>query len=375
VSAEYRRFCKDIGASVADLSENPAREVLDVAMAWPHRWMALVRYRNAQRVFRPEMHYIKASSWPNAVINRIDNTHCIGVYESVWLPMIEISRFLFSRRDVFPFIGNARREHGRPWPTSIPLGLTRYSRTASKRYEELVELITPVCPIRYGFSGDFMAAMIEFLWMHELAHGLEGHCEYYKDKYKASELYEVSNEKRRESTIFNVTERQVMETVADELAMQHLLSPFIMDFHTRRTEIRLSFEQWVSVRFIALVMVQFLWCQIESIRDGKDLFVLDKMSLYPVASYRVMAPIIAMMFLEKKDARFKRASRGIKMAFKHLVHISETYPQFSVLADIFDIFRQNDQLDIVRKYLNENAETVGYMGIFERYRYTADMQL
>jgi hypothetical protein len=290
VSQEFSVLLKKVGGNVPDLAGHPARSLLHGGRAILETWSGpeYKKSKNARGLeFVFEARYIRCPRWPNAVIKKVGRVHCLGVFDTILLPLTELARFLFSRKNTLTFIGDPEKETEEQWPSSIPLGLASVSHRDPIGYTRLLQMFVPKCSVRSNYCDLFIIDMLEYLWLHEYAHGVDGHADFFEETQGTFELFEYEDLAIIGNTVpKRIAVRQIVELVADDLASKWLLWTDIL---SRRTQIEFSVEQWAAFRYMAIMMVQFLWCQIDRCRDQSELFSIDRMGAYPTSSFRMYA--------------------------------------------------------------------------------------
>jgi hypothetical protein len=318
-----------------------------------------------------ELHYLSGPAWPNALIRKIGSTRCAAVFDSTILSMIEIARYIFSRSAIFPWIGAASGEHDVKVPLNYPIGLGSLHTTANK-YSSVYPAITPRCPIRHSLSDLFVKDMLQYVWFHELVHGAEGHadlfavsraiplCESYDPRF--ARLVEARSPKLN---------RQMMEIAADEGALRLLLDPVYLDIRTVRLkeEFGLSREQWAGFILLAIIMTSFLWCQVDVLRDKKNLKTLDRFGLYPVSSFRLWDQILlAKSLAAAQRRRFDEIETGIELTMEALRYLACEEEQFRILVWLFENSEKHTEFAEYRAELSKKATLSAQLA---KYRFRA----
>ena len=377
-SPQFLQFATKLGGSPVDLTKRPNAELLDAGIAYAQRHFAsdILRstpLRNKQgALFRPEFHYIAGITGDravNAVIEKVDDVHCVAVFEAMQLPFDEISRFMFSRRDVFTFIGNPGEEQQASWPTTVALGLSSWTSKNQSSHTELMEFLAPRCPVRREFCGLFSATMLKFVWFHEFGHGTEGHADFIQSMFGAAPLFEIEDS---QSPVLGLSKpnRQIIELAADERAGELLLSKMMLDHLSTHTIMgtKLTPAEWAAFTFIAIIMVNYCLCMIETVRDKRDVFKFDKTAEYPTSFIRLCAQIFVLA--SRRYAEREEIQAGIQLALKEVDVMSTQHEHLGwVLSEI----RNRNVLIQVGDYLTELAKkTTVVQDIEEKFRFVVN---
>jgi hypothetical protein len=359
-SPEFLDFARELHGTPVHLGKHPAKTVLRPSIAYirNHFSAQVLRscpLRNSKgALFKPEMHYISGPGQPNAVIQKVGNIHCIGVFDVICQPFDEVSRFLFSRRNVLSFIGDASREIDPPWPLTTPLGIASWTSPSQAKHLELMASMVPKCPVRQAYCNRMTADMIEFVWLHEGGHGTEGHADYIQATFGALPLFEL-DPPRSQPLGMSRTDRQLIELAADERASTIFLSEMILDHLAGQHIAGLSLTrgQWAIFRLVAIVMVFYCLSMIEMGRDKRDIFKIDKMAQYPTSFIRLVAQLAVLHeHSRRRLLGFERIADEIGLALQELWVIVQQHQYLRLVLKL-------DQIELLRQfidYFNELAK-------------------
>lgn len=115
---------------------------------------------------------------PNAFAGARDDVHLCGVNIGLAVMCFEFALFCLSQPTLFRDVGNADGERAPKPVDGYPPGF--WMRESGRALEENVFLdqaqgLIPSDPERYGTAVFLSVLMIRFIWLHELAHCLNGH--------------------------------------------------------------------------------------------------------------------------------------------------------------------------------------------------------
>jgi len=212
--------------------------------------------------------------------------------------------------------------------------------------------------------------MILAIWLHEYAHGTAGHANYWSAVYGASPLSEIDETPAYSSLTKEVAERQLFEGVADEGATSLMLAPFMLEWRAEQfvTDRAFDMTEWAVFRLLAIMMVQFLWCQMDRFFNGRDLLRLDSGGVYPISSSRLFAQILVVKRLgDIKQLRFEELSPALARALAELGVIASLHPQFAFI----DRMLQPEKVRDFVNYVNEVARIADWREKKLKYQYSA----
>ena len=279
-----------------------------------------------------ELAYIQGPKWPGAIIDKVGSTLCAAVYDLTALCAIEISRYIFSRSSIFPWLGASEDEKNNRLPSNYPLGLGSL-HCGTNEYRDISLAITPRCPIRHLAADCFAIEMINYIWFHEIAHGAEGHVDLLKRNLSLGHEIAVSGV----SKIGNVN-RQMMEMEADRIALELVFDPGTFEQRALKRQMGLqwlSLDQCGAVVLLAILMTSFLWCQVDRLLRRKNIEEFNYGS-YPISSFRLwdqMILVLAMTQTEHK--RFGELKGAADSTIQTIVALAEIDSQFRILTWLF----------------------------------------
>jgi hypothetical protein len=372
-SPDFIRFASDMGCRPCKISTHVDRNILrqgiDFALRFFSNEIKPLKNRRGN-YFRPEMHYLTGLTWPNAAISKVDSTHCIGVSDTMMYQFVEISRFIFSRRDSFSFIGDSANEARQDWPLATPLGLSWMSND-SVSHRDLMIAMQPKCPIRRAYCQLLLTDMLEFVWFHELGHGTSGHADYIEATFGAWPFFE-SPVAGHSIPGFSKSTRQNIELIADEASIDIHLSYLVLDHRSviSFAGARLSRAQWTAFRYMSAFLVFISLCLMDMHRDGLNLFRLDPAADYPTSFLRLWSQFIVVLTrITRNVNRFEEIQEGAGLAIQELRILAEQGAGLEFLLVIAD----RERLRAFTEYFNYLAKSSTAKNDMVDFLYASDL--
>ncbi len=152
---------------------------------------------------------------PNALADRYQGTHYIGMHSALFVAITEFAMFCFTQRDFFPDVGDPSQETSPvPWNDRVPgIWLIDHTKQGGRVDDEHSQRLTPRDNERYVMSLYLAFLMSRFVWLHELSHCFNGHVGYVHQHNLALRLYELPEE----LPAVQVTRKRQKLAVSDEL--------------------------------------------------------------------------------------------------------------------------------------------------------------
>lgn len=162
-------------------------ESLNGQLAWTHKAFnesgnpLLVSARFAQQMT------------PNASAERDGDRHLISMHEALFVTLQEFANFCFAQQAFFADIGEAGSEAS-PAPMSEDppgLWLLRETQAGMRELPAQASRMVPMCAERAVAAVYLTQLMARFVWLHELAHCVNGHVDLVRDQGLALRLCEI----------------------------------------------------------------------------------------------------------------------------------------------------------------------------------------
>lgn len=132
---------------------------------------------------------------PNALADWQDGQHMIVMHQALMATMIDLSLFVFTQADQFSGIGDAEAEASPAFDDAQAPGLYLLRMTLNGRQVEQSSdhLRVPKGADRHVAAIYMAVLMSRFVWLHELAHCVNGHVLFLKQGAAAARLNEVAD--------------------------------------------------------------------------------------------------------------------------------------------------------------------------------------
>jgi hypothetical protein len=130
---------------------------------------------------------------PNAIADRSEGVHFLAFNQALLVTVVEFALFVFTQRDCFPGIGNAKGEISPGYAGDHAPGLLLLERTLrGQAVETSTDAVRVPRDAERHVAAVYLALlMARFVWFHELAHCVNGHVVLVQDYGIAPRLHEV----------------------------------------------------------------------------------------------------------------------------------------------------------------------------------------
>ncbi len=132
----------------------------------------------------------------NAFADYHGGTHYIGMHQALFVTILEFAYYCFAQRGFFPGIGNASLETSpEPIDDQAP-GLWLLDQTVKgmRTIPHRANRILPNDPERSVAAVYLALLMVRFVWLHEMAHCMNGHVHYVQSKDLSQSLNEIASQ-------------------------------------------------------------------------------------------------------------------------------------------------------------------------------------
>jgi hypothetical protein len=192
--AEYASTHLDAVAFEPDFEK--AEEQVFAASLASFRSLALgwIGQRNASGMaFDLDAGFIERMT-PNALADLDQGRHMIVMHQALMATIVDLCLFLFTQSNQFPAIGDAAAEASPSFPDGDAPGLYLLRMTLEGRTVERTvdHLRVPKDADRHVAAIYMAMLMARFVWLHELAHCVNGHVLLLKDHSMTARLNEVA---------------------------------------------------------------------------------------------------------------------------------------------------------------------------------------
>jgi len=130
---------------------------------------------------------------PNAFADKFNEQHIIGMHVPLFVAINEFALFCFAQAGFFPELGDAKAEASpAPWDDRVPgIFLLDNTKNGERITNEHSRRLIPRDAERYHLASCLSFLMARFAWLHELAHGFNGHVDFVRDRGMALRLCEL----------------------------------------------------------------------------------------------------------------------------------------------------------------------------------------
>lgn len=132
---------------------------------------------------RIECGYIERMT-PNALADRYQGVHCIGLHQAMLVSCAEFALYAFTQPAVFPQIGNAAGEVSPELQNAQVPGLLLLGRTLQGEivHPQQDRARVPNDKHRHVAAIYLTMIMVRYIYLHELAHCTNGHVSYVQNE-------------------------------------------------------------------------------------------------------------------------------------------------------------------------------------------------
>lgn len=132
---------------------------------------------------------------PNALADAWQGRHFIALHTSLFAAITEFAMFCFTQKDFFPDIGNPAAEVSpQPWDGRVPgiwlLDVTMKGQRVTEAHSQRLIARDSARFVASIYLGQLMARVV---WLHELAHCINGHVGYVLRRGLVPRLYELAD--------------------------------------------------------------------------------------------------------------------------------------------------------------------------------------
>lgn len=196
---------QELGAQVLEMSpEDPKTGLFHTSLTSAlalSAWTA--KARDAAGVsFALEAGFVDLMS-PNALADRWQGKQIIATHSALFVAINEFALFCFTQAGFFSDVGDPSKELSpAPWNDQVPgLWLLEHTSSGGHVGEEHGKRLIPKDSERYVMAIYLAQLMARFTWLHELAHGFNGHVALCKETGIAPRLYELSDPRHLVSVV------------------------------------------------------------------------------------------------------------------------------------------------------------------------------
>lgn len=259
---DFQRFVKRYGGPITpDL--NTYATFFGPNFAFFNWLKPQVRLKPDKHAPRLQFGFCMVKDYPNAVVGRSGETYCALIYHMYLPVLLELYGILLSHPGIMPGIGDPNRETVRPHHRrDIAWGFHQWADDFRHggTWRDAFTTYAPACPERQSLVIFMTNIALRYLWLHEMAHVLDGHLEYQQSVRSRSDLMMHFRDDRTATEILK-KELSILEIAADNLAIQYLLQSILeggeIDYPTCMS--RASAGDKLYVHLLALVFLAWYW--------------------------------------------------------------------------------------------------------------------